>query len=118
MEKELEIVPYDIGMELKRLGFDWVCGSMYLSDYQYNGVSLTLDEQIELMYEGKGEELAEIPGGKVVNHGNRNYNDFTGDGYCSAPTLALAEKWLRETYGMLVQIRYAYGTDGDVDYQT
>ena len=63
-----DYVTFEQAQRLKELGFDWKCFSYYLYS---NEVS-----------------LGETP---------KEYNYIVGNDHISAPTLALVQKWLRET---------------------
>lgn len=76
-----DFVTFDQAVKLKELGFDWGCQA-YFEDY--------VDE---------------------LNRHHRKFrfnavaNDMLYKDFCSAPTLAQAQKWLREVKGLDVIVR-------------
>ena len=74
---ELQLVSKEIALELKELGFDWKCRSYYEND--------------SLQYHEEGD------------NSYWNYNEYISNIY-SAPTHALAVKWLRDVHKINVII--------------
>ena len=87
-----EIVDYETGMLLKKCGFDECCNEFYYNDIQHNGKSISFDEQLDLVDEGRGNEIVEIKGGSIGSNWNRNSEDWLQEFCCSAPSLTLVEK--------------------------
>lgn len=112
---ELVLVSYKLGMLLKKCGFDELTPMLYHNDIQYKGRSISYDEQLDLIDEGKENKIVEVKGGRLCASYNRNSEDWVSEDCCSAPTLSIVEKWLREKYGIVVQIRFAYAKSG-VEY--
>jgi len=112
---KLVLVSYKLGMLLKKCGFDELTPMLYHSDIQHKGRSISYDEQLDLIDEGKENEIVEVKGGCLWESYNRNSEDWVSKDCCSAPTLSIVEKWLREKYGIIVQIRFAYVKSG-VEY--
>ena len=106
-----EIVDYETGMLLKKCGFDECCNEFYYNDIQHNGKSISFDEQLDLVDEGRGNEIVEIKGGSIGSHWNRNSEDWLQESCCSAPSLTLVEKSLREKYKILIQIGHTIEGD-------
>lgn len=79
-------VTYRQAQMLKRLGFDWHVSEYYTLDKNNNPV------------------LCREP---VVGGGADNYNQYTGD--TSAPTLSIAQKWVRDILGWHICIDVEYG---------
>lgn len=104
---ELEMVPYDLGMALKDSGYDILTQNFYYDDVQCDGKSLSFDDELDLIGEGREDEIYKVEGGRIGSHYGSNSDDWMGPTCCSAPTLALAEKWLRDKCGLLVQLRVA-----------
>lgn len=80
---------------LKQAGFDWECDSFYGLDVRYKGKSINEDEEYELKAKGEESKIEHVDGGMVYNfyHTNKEGKGFGG---YSRPTLAAAQKWLRE----------------------
>ena len=76
---ELQLVTFEQAERLKKLGFNWGV------NYHYNlGVEYPFSNKV-------GE----------------NYNDNDGDLYYSAPTVALALKWVRDVKGIFSCVDFA-----------
>ena len=116
MRIELENVTYETGMLLKKYGFDELCELYFSSDFQYEGRSISFEEQLDLISAMEEDKIVEIKGGHIGCHANKNSCDWMDDDTCSAPTLPLVEKWFRDKHGIIIQIRYAYKNNGDVEY--
>ena len=80
---------------LKKAGFIWGCNSFYGLDVRHNGESIDFDEECELKSEGKESEIEYVDGGTIYSFYHSNKEDEDYGGY-SRPTLAVAQKWLRE----------------------
>lgn len=89
---------------LKQTGFDWGCHGFYGIDVRHNGESIDFDEECELKAEGKESEIEYVDGGKVYSFYHSNIEDGDYGGY-SRPTLAVAQKWLREVKGMYIYVK-------------
>lgn len=72
-----DFVTYEQAVQLKELGFDWKCFGYYL----YND----------------GVSFGETP---------KEYNYIVGNNHISAPTLAQAQKWLYNHFGLWIEIIY------------
>ena len=118
MEKIL--VGYDNAMLLKKCGFDEPCQDFYSDDITYDGKSISFNEQLEIIKRGRVNEIECKSGGKLL-HGNvRNSDDWVHEKIAAAPEQHDVTKWLRDTYGIIILIRFAYkfkdnSTDG-VEY--
>lgn len=75
-----DFVTYDIAVRLKEVGFDWPCRTYWMKTY--------IDKDIMNLR----EDLR-----------SSNHNEYAPD-YYSAPTLAQAQKWLREIVGIHVAV--------------
>ena len=76
-----DYVNYDLALKLKACGFDWKTDHLYRKDAD-NGDQYTL-----------------------IHSGFDNYNEYwNASDWCSAPTLAHAQKWLREKKKMHCQV--------------
>ena len=73
-----DFVTYEQAVQLKELGFDWGCYHYYYKD------------------DKKLCTYSSIGYGDDCRNWNDEYNSAIGDSECSAPTLAQAQKWLRE----------------------
>ncbi|MDR2127357.1 MAG: hypothetical protein LBP63_11090 [Prevotellaceae bacterium] len=79
MEKQLQLVTYEQGQRLAKLGFDWK------TQYYYrprNEIPLYSDEQFNF---------------------NECNDDIIGSYSCSAPTVALALKWIRDEKNIICE---------------
>lgn len=86
---------------LKKLGFNWLCGSLYGLDVRYKGQSIDEDEEYSLKAAGKGKEIKYVDGGLVYDFNNTNDDSFGG---YSRPTLDIARKWLRDVKNIEIEI--------------
>jgi len=77
---ELQLVTFEQAERLKKIGFNW-------------GVSHHYNLGVEYPFSNKVGE---------------NYNDNDGDLYCSAPTVALALKWIRDIKGIQNAIEFYF----------
>lgn len=89
---------------LKQAGFDWGCDTFYGLDVRYKGKAIDEDKEYELKVRGKGKEIEYVDGGMVYNfyHTNKEGKDFCG---YSRPSLAVAQKWLREIKHRSVEVK-------------
>ena len=82
---EEDFVTYDQAVRLKELGFNWKCNHTY-------------DNATQKRHEHTEDDYYVSP-----------YHDFNNEtygvplGHISAPTLSLAQKWLRETKNLIVE---------------
>lgn len=84
MEKQLQICSYEQAEHLKNLGFDWECDFFFDgSDLKYAGSQEVGLEDDILSYQN-------------WNHKDLDWNDGVQKPYTSAPTVALALKWIRD----------------------
>lgn len=96
-----DYVSYPIALALKKHGFDWECHYHYDSD---RGAHI-----IEPNYTANdGEDCQYITSDDLLEDNN-------GWQYCSAPSLAQAQKWLRDRCGIHINvcIYSDYSTDAD-----
>jgi len=73
-----DYVSFETAKLLKKKGFDELC------DKKYNGYKSI------------------VPAGKMIELWQNS--EFDDDGECSAPTLQMAMKWLREVYGLYIEV--------------
>ncbi len=94
-----DYVSYPLALALKKAGFDWECDHYYTNGYVNDNP----------------EDISRV----VKLHSGRLYNHnmvISSDGECvSAPFLSQAQKWLREEWGIHINvcIYSDYSTDAD-----
>lgn len=99
-------VTYEVGMALKRVGFNEWCRLCYTTAIRHNGKDLSFDEELDLKSEGRANEIEYTPGGWCEQHNNRNSEDFISSNQdcCSCPSQQVALRFLREVLNIFVEI--------------
>lgn len=92
-----DFVTYEQAVKLKELGFDWKCYQFYNADkklWSYTSI-------------GYGDDCRDW-----------NDNDYAiiGNAECSAPTLAQAQKWLREKHYLSIEVYSSLDIDYNHEY--
>lgn len=100
-----KILPYNLSMRLKKLGYNEGCHLLYTTAHRYHGEDLGLDEEYELRSEGKGDEIEYFPGEWIVDMWNKNDLDYISDDDCSAPIINDVIDWLESEHRVLVVVR-------------
>lgn len=97
-------VTYQVGMLLKRVGFDEWCRLCYTTAIRHNGKDLSFDEELDLKGEGRANEIELTPGGWCEQHNNRNSEDFMSSNQdcCSCPSLQVAVAWVEHYFKVYV----------------
>jgi len=85
-------VSLEVAKLLKEVGFDWECREYYYN-FTTTGWSLSFDDNFV------------------------NWNNWS-EQYKSAPTLDIAQRWLREVKGWEAQVAYGFDEDGHKTYVT
>lgn len=112
MNYEEKLVSPQIAKLLKKLGFDVMCPNSYGLDVRYKGKSIDEDKEYELKARGKGEEIEYVECGTLYAFWHKNNPD---DPTCAAPTLSMAQKWLREEKHISVEVNHGYGFDCETE---
>jgi hypothetical protein len=89
-EKQLQLVTHEQAQRLKQLGFNWECETFYIDgniDNSHNMINYNNNEGLFWNKDDYDEEA-------------------TDDGYCSAPTVALALKWMRDEKGIRCAVNH------------
>ena len=73
-------VSFEVAKLLKEVGFDWKCNGVFLSE--------------------DGTQYAFIKADAACDNNNSKYNPYN----ISAPTLDVAQRWLREVKGIYIEI--------------
>jgi len=98
-EKQLQLVTFEQAKKLKDLGFDWETETVFCSIE-------CEPEELDLLY-------------FYLDNWNGDYQEPCRDNPLqrafSAPTVALALKWIRDAKGVLCEITYGIGRYNDVD---
>ena len=88
MSIKKEFVPYELALELKRLGFDEYCFGWYYSECQ-----------------------------DIINYDRtRNSCGWLNGSDCIAPTFSQAFRWFREKYNFLHHISWVYKKTGGIEW--
>ena len=77
-------VSLEVAKLLKEVGFDWKCNGVFLSE--------------------DGTQYAFIKADAACDNNNSKYNPYN----ISAPTLDVAQRWLREKWDLIITIEYNY----------
>ena len=99
---------------LNKLGFDERVNNMYCTDVCHNGESISFEEELDLKFEGRGNEIEYIKYGKLLMMNNKNgeYDDTY-----AAPTIFEAADWIRRKFDIHITIvpewrgKTVYGTN-------
>lgn len=97
-------VTYNVGMALKRVGFDEWCTLLYSTAITHNGEHISFDEELDLKGAGREKEIEYIPGGICGRFTNKNSLDYISqnDDVCSCPTVQMAIAWLEQKHHIYV----------------
>ena len=97
-----DYVSYETAKLLKEKGFREWCSHCYGVDVRYKGNPIDEDEEFELKSEGKEDEIEYVDGGRLYNSMWDNSDESK---IYAAPTLAIAIKWIRNTYKIHIEAR-------------
>ena len=114
---EEKILPYDLSMRLKKLGYNEGCQLLYTTAHLHNGEDLGSDEEFELRAEGHGDEIEYIPGGWIEEHYNRNDFDYLSEETCSAPLIHDVIDWFEENYNYVINPEPLLGFENIINYR-
>lgn len=88
-------VDFEVAKLLKEAGFDWKCSSLYKSDGEFK----------HLLYDTIDWDYGEVDWNNVTCE-KTSYMGIKGwEGGCSAPTLEVAQRWLREVKDIHLFVR-------------
>lgn len=113
MKEEDKILPYNLSMRLKKLGYNEGCQLLYTTAHLHNGEDLGSDEEFELRAEGHGDEIEYIPGGWIEEHYNKNDFDYLSEETCSAPFIHDVVDWFEER-GIVIVANPSVGLDDNL----
>lgn len=105
MKEEEKILPYDLCMRLKELGYNEYAEWLYETSRMHNGEELGSDEEFELRAEGKGDEIELVPGGCLNKFWVKNDYDWLSKENCAAPYVDDIIDWLEREHNVLVVVR-------------
>lgn len=109
---EKEIVPFQTARKLKDIGFNWFCNHYY-EQKELKPVSETIVDKILSGYELPNSDNLVISCNSYSN--NSEIENLIYKDCYDAPTLWQAQKWLRETKGIAVNVIAHDG--GKYDYE-
>jgi hypothetical protein len=88
-EKQLQLVTYEQAKALKELGFSWNTSFYYLFDHDEDGT-----DKYDFI------DFIDIKSAGIYGFDLFETNHNAKDGHFSAPTVALALKWMRDVKGI------------------
>ena len=97
-----DYVSFETAKLLKEKGFKEWCSKCYGVAVLHNGADISFDEECDLKDYGREDEIEYVEGGRLYDYGCKNSDKDIK--VWAAPTLWVAMKWLRETFGIHCQI--------------
>lgn len=85
---------YETSLALKAHGYDEPCELYYTTAIRHNGVVLSLDDELDLKSEGRGDEIEYVHGGYIGHAYNTSTQGWLGEFDCSCPYIQDVLDWM------------------------
>lgn len=105
-DKQLPLVTYDQARRLKKAGFNFECLNYYHVDS--DGTAILDDDADPYEYNWNSSDSADIGERLFDDSSFKNYDQNYDCEICSAPTVALALKWMRDVKGIVGNVICRY----------